>query len=452
MAYHVGRQHYINALFLMTFIFFVGLVESLDRSQKTFLRDSLLARAKEELSIVRSELEAAIVSDIYVANGLSALVASNPEFEFSGWDLIASSIMRKSHHVQLLGLAPNDVVQFVYPLEGNEAVLGLNYQSIPNQWRSVKKAQQIQEIFISGPVNLVQGGKALIARVPIFSDPPYNTDYWGVCSVVISLDSLFSEAGVASFEHRYNLAMRGVDSSGSEGEVFYGFQTTFDQAFASESVHFPYGSWQIAASTKSDLLSGAKWYRVHAVRLLGYPMIIMLILAFIATYRLYMAANDRALHDELTQLPNRRYFMYTFGEHFDAVKKNGGGDSFAILNIDLDKFKAINDTFGHAAGDKVLVATAERLKSVLRTSDIVARMGGDEFLVLLPRVASTEDIDVINIELQKAVCHTPVIYEQHLINLRVSVGYAIYDPEFKDIEEMFKLADSRMYEEKRRQI
>lgn len=447
----MGKQHYINALFLLTFIFFVGLVESLDRSQKTFLRDSLLARAKEELSIVRSELEAAIVSDIYVANGLSALVASNPEFEFSGWDLIASSIMRKSHHVQLLGLAPNDVVEFVYPQEGNEAVLGLDYQTIPNQWRSVKKAQQIQEIFISGPVNLVQGGRALIARVPIFSDPPYNTKYWGVCSVVISLESLFSEAGVASFEHRYNLAMRGIDSEGSDGEIFYGYQKTFEQAFASELVHFPYGSWQIAASTKNDLLSGAKWYRVHAVRLLGYPMIIMLLLAFVATYRLYTAANDRALHDDLTQLPNRRYFMYTFGEHFNAVKKSGGNDCFAILNIDLDKFKAINDTYGHAAGDKVLIATAERLKSVLRTSDIVARMGGDEFLVLLPRIESTEDIDVINIELQKAVCHTPVIYEQHLINLRVSVGYAIYDPSFEDIEEMFKLADSRMYKEKRRQ-
>lgn len=205
---------------------------------------------------------------VIVANGLSALVASNPEFDFSGWDLIASSIIRKSHHVQLLGLAPNDVVKFVYPLEGNEAVLGLNYQSIPSQWRSVKKAQQIQDVFISGPVNLVQGGKALIARVPIFSDPPYNTDYWGVCSMVISLDSLFSEAGVASFEHRYNLAMRGADSSGSEGEVFYGFQTTFDQAFASEFVYFPYGSWQIAASTKSDLLSGTEytWLDCLAIR------------------------------------------------------------------------------------------------------------------------------------------------------------------------------------------
>ena len=89
---------------------------------------------------------------------------------------------------------------------------------------------------------------------------------------------------------------------------------------------------------------------------------------------------------------------------------------------------------------------------MLRTSDVVARIGGDEFLILLPRIENSNDIDVINIELQKAICHTPVIYEQHLINLQVSVGYAIYKPEFNDIDDMLKLADSRMYQEKRRQL
>ncbi|MCG9580321.1 diguanylate cyclase [Vibrio tubiashii] len=452
MALSSGRHFYLNAVCLLVFVISIGLVESLDRSQKSFLRDSLLARAKEELSIVRSELESAIVSDIYVVNSLPALVASNPEFEFSGWDLIASSVIRKSSHVQLLGLAPDDVIQYIYPLEGNEKALGLDYRTIPSQWRTVKKAQDLQEIFIAGPINLVQGGLALIARVPIFSDPPYNSRYWGVCSVVISLESLFLDAGVSSFEHRYNIAIRGRDSTGIDGEVFYGLQSTFDQAFAIESVHFPYGNWVIAASTKKDLLAAKPWYQVHAVRLLGYPMILLLLGAFTLTYRLYAAASKRSLQDELTLLPNRRYFMYTLREHFDAVRKRHEQDRFAILNIDLDKFKAINDTFGHAAGDKVLIATAERLKSVLRTSDVVARIGGDEFLILLPRIENSNDIDVINIELQKAICHTPVIYEQHLINLQVSVGYAIYKPEFNDIDDMLKLADSRMYQEKRRQL
>lgn len=451
MAFSLGRHYLIGAVCGLVFFISMGLVEVLDQNQKLALRESLLARAKEELSIVRSELESAIVADIYIVNSVPSLVAVNSEFEYSGWDLIASSVMRKSRHVQLLGLAPNDVVKFIYPRQGNEQALGLDYRTIPSQWRTVKKAQELQEILIAGPVDLVQGGLALVARVPIFKDPPYNSRYWGVCSVVISLESLFLDAGVAELEHRYNIAIRGADSSGAEGEIFYGEQATFDNAFSQESVLFPYGGWVIAASTKKDLLASKPWYQVHLVRLLGYPMIITLVFGFAATYRLYALASERSLQDELTSLPNRRYFMYTLRECFEAVSKRQDHDSFAILNIDLDKFKSINDTYGHAAGDKVLIATAERLKGVLRSSDVVARIGGDEFLILLPRIAKTDDIDVLNIELQKAICHTPVIYEQHLINLQVSVGYAIYRPEFEDIDDMLKVADMRMYEEKRRQ-
>tara|TARA_Y100001956_G_scaffold82782_1_gene105588 strand:- start:6327 stop:7703 length:1377 start_codon:yes stop_codon:yes gene_type:complete len=451
MQYRMSR-HWSAYLFVLVISFLaVGFVELVDRSQKNFMRDSLLGRAKEELSIIRSELEAAIVSDIYVVNGLSALVAANPEFEFSGWSLIASSIMRKSSHVRNIGLAPDDVIRHIYPLEGNEKALGLDYKTIPNQWRTVRKAQEVQEIFIAGPVNLVQGGRGLIARVPIYEDPPYNSRYWGVCSVVIDLDSLFRDAGIEEFEHKYNLAMRGVDSSGSDGEHFYGSENVYVESFAQEHVYFPYGSWLIAASTKRDLLDNGEWYRVHAVRLIGYPMLVLLAIAFGMIYRLYAVANKRSLQDELTRLPNRRYFMYTIENQFQAAQKHGVKESFAILNIDLDKFKAINDSYGHAAGDKVLVATAERIKSMLRGSDVVARIGGDEFLILLPRITRTEDIDVINIELQKAICHSPVIFEQHLIHVHVSVGYALYHPDFQTLEDMLKVADARMYQEKRRQ-
>ncbi|MCG9676945.1 diguanylate cyclase [Vibrio sp. Isolate24] len=451
MKYRFSSRGSVFLMALTLLCFATGLIEWADRSQKNFLRGSLLDKAKEELSIVRSELESAIVYDIFAVNDLTALVAGHPSFEYSGWDLLASSIMRKASHITIIGLAPDDVIKYIYPLEGNEKALGLDYRTVPSQWRTINKAREIQEIFIAGPVNLVQGGRALIARIPIFTDPLYNRDYWGVCSVVISLETLFIDAGVEELSFKYNIAMRGVDSSGQDGEVFYGSQSTFNNAFATETVHFPYGSWTIGASTKDDLLQQSEWYRVHVVRLLGYPMVLVLLIAFVAIYRLYQAADQRSLHDELTSLPNRRYFMYTLESHFEAVSHSEKGETFAILNVDLDKFKLINDTYGHVAGDKVLIAVAERIKSVLRSSDVVARIGGDEFLIMLPRMSVASDVDVLNIELQRAICHTPVIYEQHLINIHVSVGYAMYVPEFKNVDDMLKVADARMYEEKRRQ-
>ncbi|GLT18764.1 sensor domain-containing diguanylate cyclase [Vibrio zhanjiangensis] len=427
----------------------IGLVEFIDRSQKAFMHNRMLLRAKEELSIIRSELEIAIFNDIFVANGLVALIASKPNFDFSGWELFASSVIRKTHHVELITLAPDDVVKYVYPYEENEHLLDLDYRTLPDQWRTVNQARDIHEILIAGPVNSVHGRRVLIAQVPLFSDPIYYRDYWGVCSLVISLENLFSDVGVESYARKYYLAMRGVDGSGEEGDIFYGTKSTFDDAFATESVKFPYGTWLIAAATKHDLLEFGIWYRVHAARLLGYPLIVLLMLAYGAIYYLYHTANQRALHDSLTSLPNRRYFMYTLERHFGLIAASAKAQSFAILNVDLDKFKWINDTYGHAAGDKVLIAVAKRIKAVLRSCDVVARVGGDEFLVLLTRVKSKEDVDTINNQLQKAICQYPVMYEKNEISIYVSIGVAIYDGQFKEVDEMLKVADENMYDDKR---
>ncbi|CAH8193637.1 hypothetical protein VAE308_1150375 [Vibrio aestuarianus] len=77
------------------------------------------------------------------------------------------------------GLAPNDIIQFIYPFKGNQKAIGLDYRTIPSQWSSIVKAKEIKDIFIAGPFDLVQGGRGLIARIPIFTDPPLNEKYWG---------------------------------------------------------------------------------------------------------------------------------------------------------------------------------------------------------------------------------------------------------------------------------
>ncbi|MDE1241155.1 diguanylate cyclase [Vibrio aestuarianus] len=445
-----GKQWSVNLLLIAFILFCGGLIEAVNFNQRNYIRDNLQVRAKEELSIIRSQLEASILSDIYVASGVSSLIAVNSQYQFNDWEKIATSILHRGKHIRIVGLAPNDIIQFIYPFKGNQKAIGLDYRTIPSQWSSIVKAKEIKDISIAGPFDLVQGGRGLIARIPIFTDPPLNEKYWGVCSLVINLDSLLVSSGVESFTHRFNLAIRGVDSSGAQGQLFLGKQEVFDNAFAKQNVHFPYGGWEMAVSEKSDILHQVPWYQVNVVRLVGYSILVVLVAGFIAIYRLYTIANERAFHDELTKLPNRRYFMYTLESYFDQAVKLGASANFVILNIDIDMFKSINDTYGHAAGDKVLVACAERTKGVLRASDVVARIGGDEFLVLLPRLSSITDIEAINAKIKKALCNMPVIYEQHLINVQVSIGYSAFDSKFKDIDAMLKVADDKMYEEKRR--
>ncbi|MEZ9417464.1 CHASE domain-containing protein, partial [Vibrio sp. 10N.286.49.E1] len=136
---------------------------------------------------IRSRIEAAIVSDMYVLNNFSTLVTINPDGNVNNWDKIAENIIQDGFHIRLIGLAKDDILNFVYPLEGNEQVLGINYRDHPNQWESVEIARNIGNTFIAGPFELFQGGQALITRTPIFLDPPFNQNYWGVSSAVIGL-------------------------------------------------------------------------------------------------------------------------------------------------------------------------------------------------------------------------------------------------------------------------
>ncbi len=157
------------------------------------------------------------------------------------------------------------------------------------------------------------------------------------------------------------------------------------------------------------------------------------------------------MHDELTMLPNRRYFMYSAKQARSKLYKSRKQRPLLkiMINLDLDGFKVVNDTYGHAAGDKVLIECAKRIKNKLRTSDIVARIGGDEFLVLLPRIIDRQHVASITNKLQCAIYDTPIVYESHSIDIRISVGWVIYNNSYHDVDGLLKAADERMYQQKR---
>ncbi|MFB1056518.1 diguanylate cyclase [Vibrio diabolicus] len=448
MRYLPRKRCYFALFFLCFFALCVGVIELLHRNQQELHQERVQVEAKEQLSTLRSNLEAVLMADIYKASTLATLITLLPKNQEDELNIAAHRILSKSKHITIIGIAKNDVISHIFPRQGNERLIGLDYRTVPQQWVQVQKAKDIQEIFIAGPVNLIQGGKGLIVRVPVFLDPPLNQDYWGVISAVINFDALMRETGVIDFSYRYPLMIRGYDSGGAFGDVFFGALSETKTPYAKEMVHFPYGGWSMVVFSGDKLDHKIPWHQLYLARLIGYPIVFALSLALIAIYRLYTIADDRALHDELTHLPNRRYFMKFYKQQFEIAKRYKKRYSFALINIDLDRFKHINDTYGHDAGDKVLVATAERVKSSLRKSDIVARMGGDEFLVVVHNPGTEENVQSLLQKLRLALCSTPVIYDEALIYLRTSIGYAIFDPDMSSPEQMMKIADERMYQQK----
>ncbi|MFS0861269.1 EAL domain-containing protein [Fredinandcohnia sp. 179-A 10B2 NHS] len=148
--------------------------------------------------------------------------------------------------------------------------------------------------------------------------------------------------------------------------------------------------------------------------------------------------NYLAYHDELTTLPNRR--LYTMRLHKLKQKQV----PFTIMNIDFDRFKRLNDLFGHAFGDKVLIEIANRLKASLDESFFIARMGGDEFNVILPNVTEQEKVTRIANDIIQQF-RKPLKVRGHDCLITASIGIAFFPEHSEDIDSLVKFADIAMY-------
>ncbi|MBM4054987.1 MAG: GGDEF domain-containing protein [Planctomycetes bacterium] len=152
-----------------------------------------------------------------------------------------------------------------------------------------------------------------------------------------------------------------------------------------------------------------------------------------------------AYFDEITNLPNRRLFNDRL---FVAISNaNRYRNRLAVMFLDLDGFKNVNDTLGHQMGDQLLVEIAYRLSHTVRQSDTVARMGGDEFTVLLTQAEHEKDIINVANKILKAV-RQPIMIDGNEINITISIGIAQYPDNGKDVNALLKSADIALYRAK----
>ena len=153
-----------------------------------------------------------------------------------------------------------------------------------------------------------------------------------------------------------------------------------------------------------------------------------------------------ATHDSLTGLPNRVMFNDRFALVMAQARRNQ--QKIALMFLDLDQFKDINDTLGHEAGDRLLKKVADHLSQLLRKSDTIARMGGDEFVILLPGITRMEDVDKVAKKILN-MFQKSFMLERHKFNITVSIGIAIYPDDAEDADTLLKKADIAMYKAKR---
>ena len=205
----------------------------------------------------------------------------------------------------------------------------------------------------------------------------------------------------------------------------------------------------IVGAVVPETLYLANWHKNATGGLIA--TILSIIILFIGAYFLLKnyrrnAENEyRAHHDVLTKLPNRTLFSDRLSHALAACKRNQ--THLALLFIDLDNLKTINDVNGHTAGDAVLVEAANRMRSCLRDSDTVARLGGDEFIVLLPGVSDEKTVMVVAEKIRSALT-LPIEADGCPVATSASIGVALYPNHGLNETDLMNNADIAMYEAK----
>ena len=174
------------------------------------------------------------------------------------------------------------------------------------------------------------------------------------------------------------------------------------------------------------------------------------VLALILTLRMQsnikrrLQSENAAHHDALTGLYNRLALHRRFDRSLKVVSSRNQYPRLAVLFIDLDGFKPINDLHGHLAGDEVLKAVGKRIKNSARETDIVARLGGDEFVVVIPELHDDDHVQLLTSRIQKAL-EEPIVVNEQKITIGVSIGKALCPEDGHTVDELLGAADKRMY-------
>lgn len=155
--------------------------------------------------------------------------------------------------------------------------------------------------------------------------------------------------------------------------------------------------------------------------------------------------KDLATIDDMTQIWNRRYFMNAADEEFERAQRYD--NSFSFLMVDADHFKKVNDDYGHAAGDAVLINLAKVMADSVRKVDFVGRLGGEEFAILLPNTPESEAL-LLAERIREAVEGNPADYNGQSLPITISIGVSSYRPNDQDLDQVIQRADKALYEAK----
>jgi len=403
--------------------------------QKQKLRADETLKSSVYGNLLWTEVDRELNSLLFISNGMASFISAyRDDLRPEKIKFILKDLWQRSKHVRNLGVAVGYKITYVYPEANNLKIIGKDFRDIPKQWPKVKQAVDTRQGVFDGPVDLLQGGKGFVYRYPIYLDDKY----WGIMSTVINTDE-FLDAAFKNTPKNHQFAIRTHDNK----KVFYGDPQLFaDKNTYKQTSIVPNGKWEWAIKNHTNTFTN----QFFVYQIIG---LLFSLLCGVMVYRMIHAMrrlSEQAMLDSLTHLPNRRLLQERMDVAYQSCSRLH--KMMAILIIDIDYFKKINDTYGHDFGDEVIKTVANGIKATLRDTDTVSRVGGDEFIVLLKEFKVLENVHAIAHKLTEVFASPWLVLDKE-ITIHLSIGISVYDPEHPvSIKELLKEADIALYDSK----
>ncbi len=461
-------------ILICTSLILGSLIALFTDAYKKRLTEEIYRDAAYELSANASALSSAIESRLLLSNGLKAFAVNelryNDEINPLHFTTFASQFIGKLKGIRNLSIYPDGVAAYVYPLADNESLLGLNLfthtdESVRN---NAFRSKLTDDITVLGPVELAQGGIGLLSRQSIYE----GDQFWGFVSVVLDITPILQEADLFDAYKGIDFAIRG------NGRNILGNSEMFTEATLLEQVDLMEneGYWEMTAIPRRASLESID-SKVKVIQMIcAFTLLLILYFLYIQLTQkaklqalvkertrnleraetelrgqLHLLENKEqtvrhmAYHDTVTGLTNRTYFNEHLGQLIAESKESGL--SLALLFLDLDHFKLINDTLGHIYGDILLKEVGRRLSWAMSNGESISRIGGDEFTIIVPNVASTDYVRGIAIRVRELFQH-PFVLKDTEYFVTTSIGVALYPDDGLDDTTLIRNADLAMYRAK----
>lgn len=401
----------------------------------------------ERLVLTKSnKLNEVLSKLLYKTQTLSVLVVQN-EGEIEDFEGVAAAIVDDPSIKNIL-IAPNGVVSHVYPLEGNEAVIGFDYFAEGAGNKEAVLAKENGQLILGGPFELVQGGQALVGRLPVYlEDGRHQNRFWGIVSVTLNYPQALNGAELATLEDMgFAYELWRISPDTGERQVIAASSAGYsaDARYVERPVTIFNAEWYFRIAPIRE------WYQYVEAWLsifLGLFLSLLLGFLYLNNYdlkRVRKELQNLSEKDTLTGVLNRRGL-------FQIMERlmNDWEDGFSLSYLDLNKFKGINDSYGHNAGDRILQSFTYVLQKHAQETDIIARIGGDEFILIFrDKERAAQYFEKVRAALQEPV----ILGRGKSIQISFSLGQANYPEDGITIDELIAKADEAMYDAKRKSV